>query len=284
MAEVAEEHVEDVDDTALLDDKHDDDTPEGSEDDEDRSSQTPDPVAVLAQEMGWSPKEQWRGKPEDWKDPASFIRASRDINRRLSSDVRELRQTTERMGRTTAAIAERAIQEERGKLDSRFTDAVEAGDVEAAHQAREDLTRFDRSTQVERQPLPKPEATTAFEERNASWLGKNKAATALAVSECERLSQTGITDPEAQLEIAEREVKRRFPELFEDDKTAGQERQQRDQPRLGGSQSRSSGNSGGKKSAKDLPPDARKAAEDFLKRGRIGSLQEYAEIYFEEQA
>jgi hypothetical protein len=276
MAEEPEDHVEDVDEPARVDDTTHGDTLKG--DDNGEQTPPPDPVADLAREMGWSPKEDWRGKPEDWKDPASFIRASRDINRRLSSDVRELRQTTERMGRVSASIVDREILRHRSELEAQFEDAVAKGDAKRARETTEDLQRLEFERREAAVPAPKDPAVAEFESANP-WLGTHRAATALAVSECEQLARNGVTDYGAQLEIARRAVESRFPELFKTE-----EKQARGQPSVSAPGSRSSGNSGGKKTAKDLPPDAMRAAQDFLKRGRVGSLQEYADIFFEEQA
>lgn len=273
----AEDHVEDVE----RDDAHLDQEREGEQ--QDTEWQEPDPVEALARKMGWRPKDELRDPNTDYRSPEDFILASREISRRHASDVRDLREQVSRMARTSAAIVENNIRARRAALDTQLEEAVEAQDTDAVRRIQREQGTLAAEARDARPAPVKPQATVDFEERNATWLGKNKAATALAVAECERLAKDGIVDPEAQLEIAERAVKQRFPELFEQRGARREERQeQRRAPSVQTSGSRASAVRSGPKTEKDLPPDVMTAAKDFLKRGRITSLKEYADIYWQE--
>ena len=273
MAEEAEDGL----DTELVEElapEEVEDTPEVAKE-EPEAPPPADPVEDLAREMGWAPKDQWRGDPDQWKDARTFVRSTADINRSISKEVRELRETTQRLAKTSGAIAEREIARGRAELEARFAEAVEAGDVQAANQARREIDQFERTAPIEPQEHP---AVSEFKSRN-DWYGKHKGASAIAFAECDRLAQAGVFDPEAQLVAAEAEVRRRFPELFEEPKAKDPPKRQ---PVVHNANTRAA--PGPKpKTASALPPAARAAAEDFLRRGRIKNLDEYAKIYFEEE-
>lgn len=273
MAEEADDVLDEhVDDPAHAEEGAPTDPPEGGQDDA-PADPPADPVEDLAREMGWAPKDQWRGDPDQWKDARTFVRSTADINRSISKEVRELRETTQRLARTSGAIAEREIARGRAELEARFAEAVEAGDVQAANQARREIDHFERT-----QPVAAGDPVVAEWRARNTWFGTDEAATALANAVATRLHQNGAS-PAQQAEAAEREVRRRFPELFEQPEPKPQPKPQ---PAVHNTRSRAAP-APKAKTASALPPAARAAAEDFLRRGRIKNLDEYAKIYFEEE-
>jgi hypothetical protein len=267
-------HAQGGEDTGASDDQTaDTGADQAPPDDSSRTSSDTDPVADLAREMGWAPRDEWRGDPDQWKDAKTFLKTTVDINRNLSKDVRELRQTQAQLARTAATITERAVAEERERLTAQFREAVEAGDAEAAWKAGQQLNRVE-------QPNADPADEVAdFKARNI-WFGKDDEATAYAVAHCQVLANKGVSRAE-QVRSAEEAVKKRFPELFQSDQP--QRQQPKQQPAVN-QPARASRPAPREKGVADLPPDARKAGEDFVRRGRIKSLADYAKVYFEENA
>ncbi|RAK52125.1 hypothetical protein [Phenylobacterium deserti] len=237
------------------------------------SAQTPSEVEELAREMGWAPKDHWRGDPEQWKDAKTFLKTTVEINRTLSKDVRGLKDTVDRLSRTSARIAERAIAEERAALEQQFRDAVAAGDEEGAYEASQALQR---ATSVE----PADDPLADFKTRN-SWFGADEEATAYAASLGEIHKGKPIDE---QCRLIEAAVRKRFPEHFASAEPKPEPRPQPRAPLVSAPQTRSARPTPKEKGVADLPPEARKAGEDFVRRGRIGSLADYAKIYFEENA
>lgn len=177
--------------------------------------EVPDPAPVepqrseieeLASEKGWSPKDQWRGKEEDWVSARDFVAKGLDKGRHAGEEIRSMRQN---MYRTTKAVEQMhrdGLARQRAELEEQFRGAVETGDVEAAARARDGMTRIEASAA----PTPPPEVDD-FRSRNA-WYGQNPDATVFAQAVCQRAADQGLS-PQRQLEEAEREVLKRFPEL-----------------------------------------------------------------------
>lgn len=244
-------------------------TPEGG-DDPPETAVSPD-VEELAREMGWSTQDKWRGNPSDWKDAKTFLKTTVEINRTQSRELRELKGTVDRMARTTAAIADRHIREERERLEQRFTEATEAGDADAAWRAAQELQRVD-ATPAATDPL------ADFKARNP-WFEADPEARAYAHSIGEIHKGK---DAAEVMRLAEEAVRKRFPEHFEGQTPARQPA--RTAPLVNAPATRSARPAPRAKSAADLPTEARKAGEDFVRRGRVKDLAEYAKIYFEENA
>lgn len=251
------EEAEDAPADAVVDTSAPADTPA-----DDSGSQTPSDIDALASEMGWSPKDQWRGNPDDWKDAKSFLKTTVDINRTLSKDVRELKQTTARMAKTSAVIMERALSEQREDLEHRYAAAVAANDGKTARHVARALDQLDA-------PGEASDHMADFVARNP-WYSKDEDAAAYAFAVCER----NKTKPaEEQLRLAEEAVKKRFPEHFPDGK--------KPQPAVNDPGSRISTTPKGKTFA-DLPRDAQSACVQFEKKGV--KRADYVKSYFEENA
>lgn len=81
-------------------------------------SQGPSPeVVARAKEMGWSPKEEWRGNPEQWIDADAFVERGETLmpllkanNRKLTSELQATRAQLSEAQRIIAANTE-AIEE-----------------------------------------------------------------------------------------------------------------------------------------------------------------------------
>jgi hypothetical protein len=230
---------------------------------EDTGSQTPSDIDALASEMGWAPKDQWRGNPEDWKDAKAFLKTTVDINRTLSKDVRELKQTTQRMAKTSAAMMQRALDEQREDWESRFDAAVARGDPKAARQAQAEIAK------LEEPAAEAPDTVKDFEARNP-WLKTDKDAAAYAYGICEA-NKTLPADE--QLKLAEEAVRKRFPEHFPEGK--------KPQPAVNDPGTRTSSTPRGKTFA-DLPREAQAACVNFEKKGM--KRADYVKTYFEENA
>lgn len=225
-------------------------------------SQTPSDIEALATEMGWAPKDQWRGNPEDWKDAKAFLKTTVDINRTLSKDVRELKQTTQRMAKASASLMERALAEQREDLEHRFAAAVANNDPTAARKAQKALDQL-------ADPGDATDHMAEFVARNP-WYSKDEDAAAYAFAICERNKSKS---PEEQLRLAEEGVRKRFPEHFSEAKKA--------QPAVSDPGSRIASTPKGKTFA-DLPRDAQAACVSFEKKGV--KRADYVKSYFEENA
>ena len=97
---------------------------------EDVVDDTPEPITNLASEMGWAPKEQWKGDPDKWKPADQFIRDGREIQQSTARELRSMREQMERLGGVTSQIIQDKVAERDTYWQSQFNQAVEEGDTE----------------------------------------------------------------------------------------------------------------------------------------------------------
>lgn len=222
----------------------------------------------LASELGWAPKDNWRGNEEDWKDAKSFLRDTVEINKTTRRELKATREAADRAARAAAAITEQALERQRIELLQRRQEAFDAGDAQTFSTVEQRLAT-----------LPQPEIparsaeTQDFIRRNSTWYGIDPIATQIAYNVCEQYKTRPYAE---QLQEAEKVIRQRFPEYAP--------RTNKGPAALEAGATRATATvRKGPKGFNDLPPDARRAALDYEKRGRA-TREEYAKIYFEEQA
>jgi len=135
-------------------------------------------VEEKALEMGWSPKEKWRGDPEKWVDAADFVKRGEEIlpilrhnNQQLLAtqgqlkkelqDEKERREAIEKQLKELADFqaeeVARQVKERTKELRQKIREAREAGDT-----TREDeLTDELEEVRTRPAPSPPPAATPA---------------------------------------------------------------------------------------------------------------------------
>lgn len=225
---------------------------------------------ALAAELGWSPKDQWRGDPDEWKPASAFLRDTVSVNKAERRARKNLEDRLARIQRSTDTIIERTRAEERAKVEAEFRAAVEEGDTDRAFRASQKLAS------VEPAP-PATEDLNDFVSRNP-WFQTDPLAKQLAITTAQAYADQGKSARE-QMEAAEREVRKRFPEHFEQPKrsTKGPAEVAEQQGRTARSMV-----SNRERGFNDLPPEAKAVAIKLEKQGV--KREEYAKEYWKENA
>jgi hypothetical protein len=242
--------------------------PEGALPAEDEQ-QTPT-VEELALKAGWTPKDEFKGDPEKWRPADEFLLVGKEKISSIGKELKGLKDQMGRMSRTSDALFQEKLSERDAYWQAKMDEAFTAGDKEAfATAARQQaLTR-------EAAPTNQPPAEVqGFAERNKDWFNKDPMATNYAIQVCE-LNKSLPHDK--QLEIAESEVRKRFPEHFPSQQQ-GKPAAQVHQP---ASRSASRGN-GRARSFGDMPKEAQDAALAFEKNHGVAK-EKYAENYFKRE-
>lgn len=234
------------------------------------------PYAPLAADMGWVSKDKYQGPAEDWKDPETFIRAGRDIQRDTAAQLKSVRAELETIARTSASIVEQQVSERVEALRVRHAEAVEAGDTDAALRLANDIARVKVEAPTPSNS-PSPEAQ-AFAERNSAWFQKpgGEYATARAIEICNTLAAQGYKDHGTQLRIAEQRLMQEMPQLFKD----GMNGTRKDPPGVNAPGSRGAAPTSRQKGFADMPKDAQDIARDMVDRKVIKSTDDYVRNYF----
>ena len=157
------------------------------------SGAIPEGEAVLGQSvakrLGWRPKEEWTRDPDKFVDWPDFLENTPKV-------IAELKEQGERQARAAAA----AIEEAQREKVERATRVIRESDDPAAREAA-----------AKELQGPPPE-TRAWLAKNP-WFDTDSRAQALAVSTVNDMAKRGASIS-VQLEEAESEVRKRFPEYF----------------------------------------------------------------------
>ncbi len=242
--------------------------PQPEEQPAEQPEEEPDPVAGIAQEMGWVPKEKFKGKEDDWKPAAEYIREGKTIQKTMARDLKDMRHQMDTMAKTSSAILAERLADERQRLVQQHQQAVEDGDPDRAWRASSRLQEMNTQEQVQ---TPAPEAQE-WVERN-TWFNTHPIATAMAMKVADLHAAKG-QPAYKQLEAAESEVRRAYPELF------GATRQDKAAPSVASPGSRSASPSNKSKGFSDMPRPAQDVARDYVDRGLIPDLESYTRNYW----
>jgi hypothetical protein len=236
----------------------------------------PGPYDELAREIGWTPKDKYKGNPEQWKDAESFIREGRNVQIGQKRQLEELRSTLDNIQRTTGTIVEQEVNRRVEELSGRYQKAVEDGDAPGAFKLSREIDSVLASVPTNRPAAPSSESQ-AFADRN-KWFKVSPTApgdalaTATAIDVCNRLAGQGY-DSATQLDAAEKEVRRQFPHLFG---------QQNGKPQAGVHDPSSRGPSPrtGSKGWNELPEPAKQVALGVIDRNPMVTKEAYAKNYW----
>lgn len=227
---------------------------------DDQHSEAPDPVTEAAIKAGWKPKDQWKGDATNWTDAPEYLASLVSQNKSLKDQVK--RQTS---------VAERAIELNRKKaIDEARREiamAAESGDAEAAVQAAQKL---EQATAIGSTPRDDFKAQHA-------WFDEDPIATNIAIAAAQKVADAGGTAKE-QFEAAEKEVRKRCPELFDDAPPA--DRPARTAPLVqSGTRTPAPPR---KKGWADMPAHARDQNERAFVRKGLMTREEIADAYWQE--
>lgn len=150
----------------------------------------------VAKQLGWRPQEEWTRDPAKWVDAEAFIQNT-------PREIEALKESRKRVAQAADAAIEEARRRGREEAQAKLDQAVEDGDKDAARIA---------ARQVADNSGPHP-STEAWIGRNG-WFRADRRAQGLAVSVINELASQGKSIDD-QLEAAEAEVRRRYPEHFE---------------------------------------------------------------------
>lgn len=226
---------------------------------------TDDPISSLASELGWVPKDQFRGDPEKWRPADEFIRAGREIQQTTAKELRSIREQVERMGGVTSQLIQDKVSERDRYWQSQFNQAVEDGDTEKANQL------------LEQRPTSKPEGVQAPAETQ-DWIAKNEwftkdpLAQARAIEICERLKHLPVAE---QLAQAERGIRKEFPEHF-----AAPTKQP---PSTQTARSRVAAPSNRAKGFAEMPAESQQMAKDMVRRNPGLTLEAIAKSFWAQE-
>lgn len=238
-----------------------------------------------AREMGWRPKEEFKGPEDRWVDAETFVKRGEEILPILranskkdrealdkaNAEIAEMKKTFVEFKKHHSQTEQRVYQRARQELERELADAVQAQDFAAVRSITNDIADLskDARTDDNGDPYQAPDqvkALNAWKSENP-WFESDEAMTAAAVAIANRLEASGVKGDEQRAEVAKR-IRAEFPQKFANERRA--------QPSVveGATPPRKAS-----KGWNDLPPEAKATAEKWVKQGLI-SKENYVKDYF----
>jgi len=247
-----------------------------------------------ASEMGWVPKDQWRGDPKQWRPAEEFVKRGENIipilNDRLQKLESDLKIAAKVNKQELEAVKKESYERAKDEYEAKMADIAAAenkafteGDQETweAIKAKRDTIKPPQEPKLDE---PEEQVSPEFE----PWLKKNPWYTndselhvyadtiGEGIANVNKTQGKSSTDAEFYQQV-ESAVKAAFPQKFTNSRreAAPEVESATEAPRKGG-----------KKTFNDIPANA-KAQYDRMKKnfelqGRKFSKEQYAEAYFEE--
>ena len=248
-----------------------------------------------ALDLGWIPKERYKGNPESWRPAEEFVERGREIlpivkknNEKLLSEVATLRAQIRDAGEAAAEfrkyhddVAKRSYERAVADLKAQKVEALENDKFAQVVEIDSALSKLELDAPKER-PTPKgPDPAQdptylSWAAEHSEWLGKDKEKTAYATAMANYLRATGtdLKDRSFLDKVAEM-VAEKFPEGGDPEVTPEPKPTPKPRSKVEGGSS-GTGRSGGKTFAA-LPQEAREACDRFGSK-LVGKGKAYANI------
>lgn len=247
-----------------------------------------------ARAAGWTSKEEFKGDLARWVDAETFAKKADEImpllkaaNKRLERELAQVKKDVAKASEFFSKAEERAYQRALSEIRAEQEAAVEAGDVTAHRKASDKLDKLREEIGSDIGPTAKGETVDqemidGFIEWRADndWYDSNKAMTEYADMVARKLGprQESKMSAEEYLAAVREKVEDRFgekhPEMF--GKKAKEPRVPPKNPVEGVSNARPRA---GQKSFSDLPPEAQRMCDRFVKSGIVKDRAAYLSSY-----
>lgn len=126
--------------------EYDFDAPDREEDEGRQNDYEMDEFEIKARAMGWVPKEQWRGNPDDWTSAKRFVQTGEMIqaNRALHQKVDHLEKDFETRLNNVRMIHEAQLKLNLERLRAERDEAVEMADTEKYRALNQQIENLER--------------------------------------------------------------------------------------------------------------------------------------------
>lgn len=245
----------------------------GEEDPEDVA---PDPVEALAKEMGWAPKDDWKGDPDKHVDATTFIKTGPEILKttlrkqdetaaETNAKLKEMRESMDEFAAFNRDVEKKSYDRARADLKAEQRQAVQDGDEDAYDAAEARIDELDKGKPAEKPEKDEKAEFDAVGEADLkefmadnSWYGADGDIKATAYAESIAAVVGQKYQGKAFYEKIADEVKKEFPEKF-----SNPNRKRKSNVEGGGEEARK----GGDETYANLPADAKKQCAKFIEQG-----------------
>lgn len=176
---MAEEKKEDNKEEIVIPDTEEFEEEEVVEEKEEEETPQEEPFEVKAREMGWVPKEEYRGDPDTWVDAKEFvgraplfdaIHQEKRKNEKLRSDIDKIKVFQKK-------IYDKAKEDAIKQLKQQYEEASQSSDIKTAIETKEEIERLEKETFEEKEEDKKEPSDQVPEENKKAyekWIKDNK--------------------------------------------------------------------------------------------------------------
>jgi len=238
----------------------------------DSTSETVRDFEAEARQHGWTPKEDFRGDASKWVDAETFVKRADEVmpflkkqNGALKRELDDLKRTMKQFQSFATKAEERAYSRAMADLQAKHNEAVEAGDVAAANRVVKEMTEL-KSDVADLTGAPKGDALADDAPADAQaqvqrWV---EASPYYMADE----SKTKYADLQSDAILKEYGALHKFPGGLEaalKEIDARVDRKFAARPPVQNAPASNRAGAKGGKSYSDLPPEAKKQCDRFVK-------------------
>jgi len=243
-----------------------------------------DRIEALAREMGWTPKEDFKGDDADFVDAETYIRRGRDIQESMRKSLKEQKQQLAAMSNSLAELKshnEKVYKAEIARLKKELTslktqkkEAIEEGDVDRVNDIDEQIDVIKESISSEKEEpatTNQPPENPEFNEwlKNNQWYLEDDEMARYADSIA--ATHRGISFKRIA-KLVDKSIREVFPDKFPDkQKTKANTNTTTTTTRVEGSTRQ---RPSGRFTEADLTPEQKSIMNQFVRQG-IMTKEEY---------
>lgn len=251
-------------------------------------------VIDRAKLMGWVPKEEFKGDESRWRPADEFVSRADELMPIMKAQLRkyetelsglkttieEQKKTTEKLVKMGETVSQQAYERAKRELVQQQMEAVATGNVTAWERLEGEKEKL-----VKPEPIPVPENRVEplnpdFQQwhQGNDWYLKDEDMTMFANTYGQKLAKDTPNLPYPQwLANVEDKIKKAFPHKFTNPKRDAASIVDSGAGRTGGVTSTRA------KSYNDLPADAKKQCDIYVRDGLIKTREAYTKSYFGEE-
>ena len=176
-----------------------------------------------ARVQGWSPKDQWKGDPEKWKDAETFVKVGqsmqsmlKDRTERLTQELKDQKDANARTTKMFANLSKKAKDDALREIRDEQKKALEDDDDTRYDELEGKKTKVHEDFKVEPQQQREDPLIAAFKAEN-SWYGSDHLMTQKAGEYSQKMASQGLSVAD-QLKETKRYMVHEFPQSFENPK------------------------------------------------------------------
>ena len=236
------------------------------------------PIEELASEMGWIPKDKFKGEPEEWEDAHVFLKNANLIAKkqhitieRLTNDIGNLKTDVRKTLDYQKKLSQKQIDELKSQLLEQKREAIRDADVDTVEKIDAKIKSIDEESEEDDTSVNEYDPVFAEWHEKNKWYGTDKRKTRYADAVAKEYENSNIKLEEI-LNIVDSEM-----ELFKKTK------------KVSGTkttdvidETHRSMKTTEKYKHSDIPYDLQKIAKDMVRQKIIKTEKEYYDDYFSE--